>query len=312
MKRFLALLPLFLALPVVASAAPDDALLRHRGTAHDALFDIAFDGSFGIAVGGGGTVLTSEDSGLTWTQDTRPETPLALLGVAVDGHRRFAVGQSGRIYRFEGSSWRLLESGTEERLLQVGLGAGGLVVVVGGFGTILVSSDDGATWAMPRVDWTALLNDFLEPHLYAVHVAGNSVLIAGEFGLVLRSDDRGATWSVTHRGEESIFDMAFNGRGEGVAVGQNGLALATQDGGRTWRRLQTLSETNLLGVWMSDRRVFAAGIRGAYASQDGGRNWTPVKRSDIETGWYQAVSASAARGKPMLVGHRGRILEMDE
>ncbi|MBX3504200.1 MAG: hypothetical protein KF895_01890 [Parvibaculum sp.] len=312
MKRRLALLLLFLTLPAFAYAAPNGSSLRHKGTAHDALFDIAFDGSFGIAVGSGGTVLTSEDSGLTWMQDTRPDTPLALLGVAVDGPRRFAVGQSGRIFRFESSSWRVLESGTEERLLQVGLGPNGLVVVVGGFGTILVSNDDGATWTAPRIDWSALLNDFLEPHLYAVHVSGNAILVAGEFGLILRSDDRGATWSVTHRGEESIFDVAFNGRGDGVAVGQNGMALATQDGGRTWRRLQTLSGTNLLGVWMSGQHVFTAGIRGAYASQDGGRHWTPVKRSDIETGWYQAVGASAARGKPVLVGHRGRILEMDE
>ena len=100
--------------------------------------------------------------------------------------------------------------------------------------------------------------------------------------------------------------------GEGGAVGQAGLALSTPDGGRSWQRLESLGETNLLGVWQSGPRAFAVGIRGAYASHDGGRSWKSVNRSDIETGWYQAVASSAARDKPVLVGHRGRILEMDE
>ena len=310
-KSVLALL-LLLAMPAaVAVAAAGDTALRHKGTAHDALFDIAFDDTFGIAVRGGGTVLTSEDGGLTWKQDARPDTSLALLGVAVDGPRRFAVGQSGRIFRYSGA-WTQLESGTEERLLRVALGADGLVVVVGGFGTILVSNDDGETWSSPEIDWMTILGDFLEPHLYAIHIDKGAILIAGEFGLVLRSDDRGASWMVTHKGEESIFDVAFNGRGDGIAVGQGGLVLATGDGGRNWRRMDSLSDTNLLGVWMSGQRTFAAGIRGAYSSQDGGRSWKSVTRSDLDTGWYQAVAASEARDKPVLVGHHGRILEMDE
>lgn len=312
-KRSLVALLLLLALPATfAVAAAGDAALRHKGTAHDALFDIAFDGSFGIAVGGGGTVLTSADSGLTWKQDIRPETSIALLGVAVDRQRRFAVGQSGQIFRYVGGAWTALKSGTEERLLRVALGPNGLVVVVGGFGTILVSRDDGATWVTPEIDWMALLDDFLEPHLYGIHIEDGAILIAGEFGLVLRSTDNGATWTATHKGEESIFDISFNGRGEGIAVGQRGLVLSTNDGGRNWRRREIQSDTNLLGVWISGQRAFAAGIRGAYASQDGGRTWKSVRRSDIGTGWYQAVAASDARGKPMLVGHRGRILEMDE
>lgn len=313
MKKSLVAIFLLLAMPAaIAMAAAGDAALRHKGTAHDALFDIAFDDTFGIAVGGGGTVLTSEDSGLTWKQDARPDTSLSLLGVAVDGQRRFAVGQSGRIFRYAAGTWTSLESGTEERLLRVALGADGIVVVVGGFGTILVSHDDGETWSSPEIDWMALLGDFLEPHLYAIHIDKGAILIAGEFGLVLRSEDRGASWKVAHKGEESIFDVTFNGRDEGIAVGQSGLVLATGDGGRNWRRMDALSDTNLLGVWMSGQRAFAAGIRGAYSSQDGGRSWKPVTRSDLDTGWYQAVSASEARGKPVLVGHRGRILEMDE
>ena len=313
MLRKTAIAVLFVVLlPSALAAAANDLSLRHTGTPHDALFDIEFDGSYGIAIGSGGSVLTSEDSGLTWKQDRRPETELSLLGVAVDGGRRFIVGQSGEIFRSGDGAWTKLESGTDARLFQVALGSDGLVAVVGGFGTILISQDDGASWTSPDLDWMEILDDYVEPHLYAVRVAGNVVLVAGEFGLVVRSEDRGATWSVVHRGEESIFAFAFGEGGQGLAVGQTGLVMSTLDGGRSWRKHESLGETNLLGIWRSGARAFAVGIRGSYASNDGGQNWKPVNRSDIETGWYQAVASSAARDKPVLVGHRGRILEMDE
>lgn len=312
LKKFAVLALLVFLLPASSRAATDDPELRHKGTAHDALFDVAFDGSYGIAVGGGGTVLESSDGGRSWAAGARPDTELALLGVALKGDRRFLVSQSGNIYRHEGGGWVALESGTDARLFRVALGERGLVVVVGGFGTVLVSQDDGVTWSAPVFDWMEILDDYVEPHLYAAAVVGNTVTIAGEFGLVLRSPDRGLTWEVVHRGVESIFDFTLDAKGEGLAVGQDGLVLGTSDGGRSWRRLTQLGETNLLGVWRSGPRAFAAGIRGAYASHDGGQTWKPVTRSDIETGWYQAVASSAVRDKPVLVGHRGRILEMDE
>ena len=312
LRRISVLALLACLLPGFASAATDDPALRYQGTPHDALFDIAFDGSYGLAVGGGGTVLESKDGGRSWEAATRPDTELALLGVAIEGERRFLVSQSGKIFRYENDGWSEVESGTDARLFQVALGSGGLVVTVGGFGTILVSQDDGTTWSSPKLDWMEILDDYVEPHLYATQIAGDRITVAGEFGLILQSADRGATWSIVHRGVESIFDVTLDERGQGLAVGQNGLVLGTSDGGRTWGERAALGETNLLGVWRSGERAFAAGIRGAYASHDGGDTWKPVARSDIETGWYQAVASSASRDKPVLVGYRGRILEMDE
>ena len=312
LRRIPVLLLLACLLPAFAEAATDDPALRYRGTPHDALYDIAFDGSYGLAVGSGGTVLESTDGGRSWAAGVRPNTELALLGVAVEGERRFLVSQSGKIFRYDGAGWSEVESGTDARLFQVALGAGGLVVGVGGFGAILVSQDDGLTWSSPKLDWMAILDDYVEPHLYAVEIVGDRITVAGEFGLVLQSPDRGSTWSVVRRGVESIFDFTLNEKGGGIAVGQNGLVLGTSDGGRTGKELTALGETNLLGVWQSGTRAFAVGIRGAYASHDSGKTWKSVVRSDIETGWYQAVASSAPRDKPILVGHRGRILELDE
>ena len=80
-----------------AVAAGGDAAVRQlrRGTPHDALFDIAFDGARGIAVGAFGSLLSSADGGATWARQSLPAHNLALLSVAIVGMHCVVVGQSG-------------------------------------------------------------------------------------------------------------------------------------------------------------------------------------------------------------------------
>jgi len=312
-KAVVTLLALVLAPVVAASAASGgDPAVRHQGTSHDAFFDIVFDGPRGLAVGSRGVVMESADGGKTWTHSTRPDTELALLGVAARGDRRFVVGQSGQVFRSVARGWTSLESGTDERLFAVALGAHRTVVAVGVFGTILVSRDDGESWSPVKLDWLAILGDDLEPHFYAVHIDGNTVTVGGEFGLLLRSHDQGATWAVAHKGDASIFDFTFNDRGRGLAIGQNGLVLRTDNNGASWHRMAPLGEINLLGVWLSGEYALTVGIRGAFVSRDGGRSWRELTGSDVDTAWYQAVASPAGRDTPIVVGHHGRILEIRE
>ncbi|MDP2123276.1 MAG: YCF48-related protein [Parvibaculum sp.] len=314
MKKVIVTLLVLVLAPVVAASAAsgDDPAVRHQGTSHDAFFDIGFDGTRGLAVGSRGVVMESDDSGKTWTHSTRPDTELALLGVAAKGDRRFVVGQSGQVFRSIARGWTSLESGTDERLFAVALGARRTVVAVGAFGTILVSRDDGESWSPVKLDWLAILGDDLEPHFYAVHIDGNTVTVGGEFGLLLRSHDQGATWTVVHKGDASIFDFTFNDRGRGLAIGQNGLVLRTDDNGVSWHRMAPLGEINLLGVWLSGEYALTVGIRGAFSSRDSGRSWKELTGSDVDTAWYQAVASPAGRDTPIVVGHHGRILEIRE
>ena len=142
-RKLFAVLAFVLVPGIVAAAADTDPAVRYQGTSHDALFDIAFDGARGIAVGNRGVVLESDDGGKTWAHGPRPDTELALLGVSTNGDRRFAVGQSGQIFRATSRAWTPVESGTDERLFAVAVGSRGMVVVVGAFGTIIVSQNDG-------------------------------------------------------------------------------------------------------------------------------------------------------------------------
>lgn len=279
-----------------------------HATPHDAVYDLAFDGPHGIAVGAWGLIVETEDAGMTWRRTDLPSS-LALLGVDLHGNRAIAVGQMGCIFRRSGGSWQPVESGTSERLLAVASDGGDLVVAVGGFGTVLISHDGGVTWHRRAFDWSRMVEDMIEPHLYAVDVKGLRIVIVGEVGLVLRSEDGGLSWTRTHEGAESLFGLDMRADGVGFAVGQKGVVLNTIDDGRSWSRMQTGVEANFLDVWVSESDdAWISGIRTLLYRQGKMRSWSSFAIGDVPVSWYGAIATPGRRGGLWLAGHSGRIV----
>ena len=306
LQSSLAALLLFGANAVVADE--DMFTERYQGIVHDALYDICFDDPAGLAVGVAGTLLLTEDQGISWQPQKALGTE-AILGLDCTSPNVLAVGQSGLILRKVGENWSKVESGTEARLLNVSANSSGLAVAVGGFGAVLRSRDGGSSWEPLTFDWEALLNDFVEPHIYDVQVsAGGTITIVGEFGLVLHSADGGESWNMTHRGEASLFALALDGN-VGYAVGQNGAVLRTEDGAQTWIELSSGTRENLLDVLADDDGVVhVTGIRTLLQSGDGGNTWVARQPGDVGSRWYQSLGLSKAG--VFMVGHSGRIVQI--
>jgi photosystem II stability/assembly factor-like uncharacterized protein len=285
----------------------------HQGIVHDALYDVCLDGQSGIAVGVAGTVLTTNDTGLTW-QSGSAGVVNALLGVSCGKAASLVVGQNGLIMRKAGDSdWVNIDSGTDQRLLSVSANESGLAVAVGGFGTVLKSSDGGLTWAPLSFDWEAILNDFYEPHVYDVNVSDEGIItLVGEFDLVLRSADQGETWDTVNKGDTSLFAVDFRDATSGFAVGQNGKVVKTLDGGLTWNVMPVPTEENLLDVWSSGNQVLVTGIRTLLRSRDDGLNWEVITEGDVTVQWYQALKGTVSGGTDsvIMVGHSGRIINI--
>lgn len=302
-------LGLWLLLANFAVAGEPIFEVRNQGIAHDALYDICFDGSVGFAGGVAGSLLRSGDGGFTWS--LQPALgPEAVLGLDCGSSNVLAVGQGGLILKKEGEAWRKIESGTEARLLSVSSNAHGLAVAVGGFGAVLRSRDGGDSWEPLEFDWEALLDDFMEPHIYDVQVSaeGELITIVGEFGLVLHSTDGGDSWIMTHRDEASLFALELHGN-VGFAVGQNGVILRTEDGAQTWRELSSGTQANLLGVLTDgDGIVHVTGIRTLLQSRDGGNTWFARQPGDVSSRWYQGLGSSEAG--VFMAGHSGRIVQI--
>jgi photosystem II stability/assembly factor-like uncharacterized protein len=226
------------------------------------------------------------------------------------------VAQAGGIFRWDDGAYHAVDSGTDARLLGVASSQAGLAFAVGSFGTILRSTDSGQHWESVVIDWEAILNDFVEPHLYAVEVSRAGVVtIVGEFELVMRSLDGGETWATAHTGEASLFGLSINEDGGGFAVGQDGRVIRTGDGGATWSAVPTPTVSILLNVWSSAAgEVVVSGIRTLLRSSDGGNSWVLEEGADLNVGWYQGLVVTSGTETPgeavLLAGHRASIIKL--
>lgn len=287
------------------------------GTAHQALFAVAFAGDRGTAVGAAGQILLTEDGGKHWRPSAQSGvTPLSLLGVDVESAGQIAVGQAGTIYVTDGADhWTQVEAPTKERLFAVNLNARGIAVAVGAFGTIILSEDRGHTWrSIAPADIAQYSDEGADPHLYAVALDDRGmVTVAGEFGLILRSADEGKHWAVAHKGDASLFALDLHIGRPGFAVGQSGTILRTTDDGATWSELKSNSTANLLGVSSDPNgQVVVTAMDTVLRSDDGGATWNPMDWGDFGSAWYAGVQFLGSQpATAILVGHAGRILRMN-
>jgi photosystem II stability/assembly factor-like uncharacterized protein len=308
-----AMLPSGIASAALEAQAPIG--LVRSGTAHEALFAIAFSGREGMAVGSAGSALVSSDAGSNWKQETRVPTLLALLGVALNATSAIAVGQSGLILtkHLADGDWKQVQSGTKNRLFSVGLNRHGEAVAVGAFGTVLRSTDEGAAWQSIAPPWKSYVEDAVEPHMYVANVTDEGVLtICGEFGLILRSANGGARWALAHKGDASIFALHIRPDGIGYAVGQSGTILQTADRGVSWKGLEPATKANLLGVHSTaDGHVVVTGMHDMLESDDDGHSWRHVKTAETTASWYGGVSQADATAAVLMVGHAGQIVRVN-
>lgn len=320
-----ALLGASLGLPALAATATATATpaadaagvkqLRH-GTRHDALYDVAFEGQRGIAVGAFGSVLASADGGATWQVQPFPMKHLALMSVAMREGKCIAVGQTGLVFTApDCKTWQAVPPVTQSRLLAVAMNRQGLAYAVGGFGTILRSTDWGQSWTVQKVDWSGITPEGAEPHLYDLHVGEDGAVTAvGEFELVLRSGD-GQQWKALHKGERSLFGLAVLDGGQMYAVGQSGALLSSTDAGTSWTSRKTGTAAILTGVHATATgEVLASGINALVRSRDAGASWNAVQSKLVRNAWYQALAVSTGAGgqqRLIAVGAGGSILQLE-
>ncbi len=233
-----------------------------------------------LAAGSRGTILRSTDRGATWSGRYAPVDE-ALLDVAfASATVAVAVGHRGAIVRSTdaGLTWRSVSVDSRYALSSVVFAdtlngfAVGSDANASGAGALLRTSDGGLTWTPVNVG--------AQPALTAVRSGGAGVFAIGH-QRVLRSADFGATWqSVDVPGLQSTQGaLAIMGRTV-LAMGGNGSAVRSTDGGVTW-------STVSLGAGVIDSMFglsFGA-VNTAYAvsfqnslfrSTDGGATWTRV------------------------------------
>jgi uncharacterized protein (TIGR03437 family) len=193
-----------------------------------------------------------------------------------------------RAQAFADPGWTLQElpPGTPTDLRAVAAPDANTVVVVGGSGTILRTTDGGATWS--RVDSPSTAN--LNAITFSDAKTGTAV---GGLGTILRTEDGGASWIRQSSGTNGdICGVVFKDAETGIAVGSasscdslapfdQGFILRTTDGGATWT-FQTSSSRRLWAATFLDANtVMVAGDQTTIlTSSDSGATWTVLHNAD--------------------------------
>jgi photosystem II stability/assembly factor-like uncharacterized protein len=169
--------------------------------------------------------------------------------------------------------WSPVDSGTTSNLNGAVLLDSGTGFVVGDTGTILKSTDSGATWTPLTSGTSSTLHGiyFLDP---------NEGVAVGDGGLILRTTDGGAAWqSITSGVEDSLRSVSFNGV-NGICGGDSQDILFSTDSGASWQIGQSgFFGGGFLGAQMlSPTTGFVAGQNSIFQAMvgtttDGGASW---------------------------------------
>ena len=235
-----------------------------------------------VAYDTGGTVVSG--AGFQWSSGDPTVftvTPSGRVTGAGDGVAWLYAEAGGRrdsasVFVFPDSGWIVQTSNTNRNLNGIFfLPDGREGWAVGDVGTIVHTTDAGATWRSQTSFSSSTLNSvsFADP---------DTGWVVGNLGTVLKTTNRGATWTrrVIAGVGENLMDVHFVSGSLGFTVGSAGAVLRTVDGGQSWQK-QNVTGFVLRGVaFAGAQEGWAVGDNGEiFGTDNGGTSWTRVQPS---------------------------------
>lgn len=300
-----ALLALALPMPAIGAAAAEavaPALTRpalgvRRGEGA-VLLAAAAAGPRIVAVGERGVVLVSDDDGASWRQQSTPVSVSLTAVRFADATHGAAVGHGGIVMRTDdaGANWRVVFDG--RRAAQVALAAArasGDAALVGPAERLVAEGAD-------------------KPFLDLLMPDASTLVVVGAYGLAFASLDGGHTWTSwldRFDNPKALHVYALRQRGDSwLAVGEQGLMLRSNDGGRTFVRLPSPYKGSFfVAELLGEQDIVVAGLRGnVWRSGDAGNSWSQVAAP-------MPASITAALRTPdgalLLANQAGFVMKLD-
>jgi photosystem II stability/assembly factor-like uncharacterized protein len=214
-----------------------------------------------------------------WTPVTATITSTHLRAVCWTGPATVvAVGDLGTVVRStDGGATWSVAAETRSSNILAMASSGTTVIAVGHNGAVLRSPDSGA-------HWVRLFTAMPGVPVRGVAFSGDSAIAVGDGGLIQRSTDGGTTWQSvsSDAGTLNLVGVAFNGSGVGLAVGDSGKVLRTVDAGSSWATVRSGNE------FLKDVAFVNAGT--AVAIGDGGK---VLRSTDAGLSW-QAINTGSS------------------
>jgi photosystem II stability/assembly factor-like uncharacterized protein len=238
-----------------------------------------------------------------------------MWGAGYDGNdpRRLFLSKDG------GRSWERREVRTKKAftLIDIDFVDTQRGWAVGGYGTILRTTDGGGTWEQVERPTDADLHEVHFVNSKIGYVAGRNAIRTGYTDEVtgsleiLRTEDGGESWRrcYTENTPGSVFRIASFGERIAVAAINGNRLIRTEDAGRTWKRVGE-SIAGVMSVAFDHNGVgWAVGHKwGFYRSLDKGKTWEMPR--DLPPGilgrWWEDIDfLNSETG--LAVGERGAL-----
>jgi len=243
------------------------------------------DAFLGMVVGLKGMAKRSFDMGYTWTTIMSDWVNYKTLYDVqmIDTLYGYAVGAKGKMMKTidGGTTWFHQNSGLRAELWSAwfvdslrGVTVGDSATNTGGYtdGKIYTTFDGGNNWKT-----TTFLNSTFEGVHFPSTAIGCAVGYNGAYAIAAKTLDGGNSWNLdvidNFRGR--LWSVAFSGAREGVAVGDSGMIMKTNDAGKTWSRISS-GTTNALWYVLYTKSLyprvpFDTPQAGYYAMGAGGK-----------------------------------------
>src|SRR3990172_5774933 len=224
----------------------------------DNFYDVAMRGHFAWVVGYHGTILRSQDQGLTWELQPSGSKEALFRVSAVNANEAWICGGYGTILHTDdgGKSWHKQQTPTEEHLFGLDFINARQGWAVGEFGRIYHTRDGGRSWTKQNSPIEVPFISGASRNLFRLLLSSSHGSWAfGLDGVILTSQD-GQRWEVAAQDGASAADLThnhlFSASSVGLkkfAVGERGTVLVSQFDSRQWDALSTPSlPSNLNGI----------------------------------------------------------------
>jgi photosystem II stability/assembly factor-like uncharacterized protein len=285
----------------------------------DNFYDVAARDECAWIVGYHGTILRSQDRGVSWQiQQSGTSEPLFRISL-VSPDEAWISGAYGTILHTTngGKSWQKQQTGTEEHLFGIHFIDERRGWAVGSRGTVLSTTDGGTTWVSHSIDGDIILNDVRL-------VDGQRGWVVGEFGRIYHTRDGGLHWekqnspvevAFTSGASRNLFRLISNGQ-ELWSFGLDGVILTSKDGVK-WTTVATADPSpaaekryHLFSASSVGAKEWAVGERGTIlvSSRDG--NWHESGAKQLPANLNGIAFGSDGTG--LIVGNRGTLLRSDD
>ncbi|WP_439859418.1 WD40/YVTN/BNR-like repeat-containing protein [Pseudomonas sp. MBLB4136] len=224
------------------------------------------DARHGWIVGHDSVLLHSSDGGSSWKVQLDGRSLLNLLrevyGRRADNGDQVAEDMLGEIGL--AMSTAASPDVLAAPLLDVLFDARGYGFVVGAFGMILHSSDDGATW----VPWIERTDNDRRMHLYALAEHQGEFFVSGEQGVVMRQDQASGRFVMmttpytgTFFGVRAFSDLL-------VVHGLRGNLFVSRNQGQDWQKVRTGLKGGLVSSVEHDGQLILVSQSGEMVAMD--------------------------------------------